>query len=168
MDASAPPGAIHAIGVGGFLVGLLDGADAVVFSYVAQGVAPETLFQYIAGGLLGRESFTGGWRTAALGIACHFAIAFSAAAVYYATSLLWSALYRKPWICGPIYGIAVYLFMQHVVLPLSAVARRPHVPHLVTANLLFSHIFFVGLPLALTAWHSARQRVVAGSPTVEI
>jgi len=167
MDASAPPRAIHAIGVGGFLVGLLDGADAVVFSYVAQGVAPETLFQYIASGLLGRESFNGGWRTAALGVACHFAIAFSAAAVYYAASLVWSALYRKPWICGPIYGIAVYLFMQHVVLPLSAVARR-HVAHLVTANLLFSDIFFVGLPIALTARHSARQRVVAGSPTVEI
>jgi hypothetical protein len=131
-------------------------------------VAPKTLFQYIASGLLGRESFGGGWRTAAVGVAAHFLIAFSAAAAYYMASLLWSTLYRKPRICGPIFGILVYLFMQHAVLPLSAVARRLPVPRLVTANLLFSHIFFVGLPLALIAWRSVRQHTVAGTHSLGI
>jgi hypothetical protein len=168
MDESARPRARDVIGLGGLLVGLLDGADAVVFSYLAQGVPPKTLLQYIASGLLGRESFGGGWRTAAVGVASHFLIAFSAATAYYGASLLWSALYRKPWICGPIFGILVDLFMQHAVLPLSAVARRLRLPYLVTANLLFSHIFFVGLPLGLIAWRSVRQRAVAGTHGVGI
>jgi len=49
---------------------------------------------------------------------------------------------------GALYGVAVYLFMNHVVLPLSAVARRPF--SVSTALVMVGiHIACVGLPIAL-------------------
>jgi len=49
--------------------------------------------------------------------------------------------------CGLAYGIAVYLFMKYVVLPLSAVTRlTPFDP-----AAMIGHALLVGLPIALFA-----------------
>src|SRR5437870_396933 len=45
-------------------------------------------------------------------------------------------------------GVAVYLFMNFVVLPLSAVAQRPFVLELALV-ILAVHMVCVGLPIAL-------------------
>jgi hypothetical protein len=45
-------------------------------------------------------------------------------------------------------GVAVYVFMNFVVLPLSAVAKRPFVLELALV-ILAVHMVFVGLPIAL-------------------
>jgi hypothetical protein len=58
MNATGGPQAVDVIGVGGAVVGLLDGADAVIFADFMQGVPPETLFQCLASGLLGRHPST--------------------------------------------------------------------------------------------------------------
>jgi len=153
------PKAFETILLGGSIAGLLDGLDAVVFYYLAFSVPPASLFQNIAAGLLGVSSFRGGWRTVVLGIALHFSIAIGAAAVFYAASLVIPALWRNPFICGPAFGIGLYLFMQHVVLPLSAVPPRTvPVSTLELVDQLFSHTIFVGLPIALMARRSARSR----------
>lgn len=153
-----PPRALPTILLGGSIAGLLDGLDAVVFYRAAFGVPPARLFQGIAAGLLGRaESFRGGWRTVVLGIALHFTVAIGAAAFFYAASLMIPALYRRPWLCGPAFGIGLYLFMQHVVIPLSAIGKRSHpAPLSDILDQLISHAFFVGLPIALVARRSAR------------
>jgi hypothetical protein len=102
---------------------------------------------------------TEGWKTVVFGIALHFTVAIGAAAFFYAASLLIPALFRYPWICGPTFGVGLYLFMQHVVIPLSAIPRRTHpAPLIDVADQLFSHMFFVGLPIVLVARRSAHAQ----------
>jgi hypothetical protein len=151
------PGAMQTILGGGAIAGLLDGLDAVIFYRLAFALPSSRLFQSIASGLLGQESFRGGWPTVVLGIVLQFFIAIGAAAFYYAATLLIPALWRMPWISGPAFGVGLFFFMQHVVLPLSAVHKRT-VPMsgIELVDQLLSHAFLVGLPIALMARRSAR------------
>jgi hypothetical protein len=153
------PRAVEAILIGGLVAGFLDGLDAVVFYRWAFDVRPAELFQSIASGILGVQSFRGGWQTVALGVALQFTIAVGAAAVFYTASRLIPALYRFPFVFGPAFGVAVYLVMHYIVVPLSAVPRRTvPVTTVELLDLLFAHIFLIGLPIALFARHSARIR----------
>jgi len=150
------PKAFETILLGGLIAGALDGLDAVVFYGLSFGVTPTALFQHIASGLLGARSFRGGGYTTVLGVGLHFSIAIGAAAVYLAASLVIPALFQKPWIYGPTFGILVYLFMHYVVVPLSAVTRRTApVTGFEVLDQLISHTLFVGLPIALMARRSA-------------
>ncbi len=151
------PKALETILVGGLIAGGLDGLDAVVYYGWASGVTPARLFQHIASGLLGAKAFNGGMATVLLGVACHFTVAIGAATVFYAASRVIPFLWRKPWIAGPAFGICVYLVMHYIVVPLSAVrARTVPMAGMELADQLFSHMFFVGLPIALMARRSAR------------
>ena len=120
-----------------------------------RGASPVRILQSVASGLLGRDAFAGGAATAILGTLLHFFIATTAAAVYYAASRRLPLLTRRPVASGAAYGVAVYLFMQHVVLPLSAVTKRPFDPA-VAAPMVLIHIACVGLPIALTVARAAR------------
>jgi hypothetical protein len=148
------PRAFETILYGGLAVGVCDGLYAVIASSL-QGGAPIRVFQYISSGLLGRESFNGGLKTALLGLLLHFLIAFILAAIYYGASLGLPMLIRQALIWGPIFGVAVHLVMRLVVTPLSAAPRLPFsVSGLLSA--LVVHILFVGLPIALLARYSAK------------
>jgi hypothetical protein len=139
----------RAIVYGTLTVGILDAADAVVF-FGLRGVRPGRIFQSIAAGLLGRASFSGGWRTAALGVLLHFLIAFVIVLTFVLASRQLSWLRRQPIVSGLIYGVAVYLVMNLIVLPLSAVGRPTFVVPVVINGLLI-HMFGVGLPSSLFA-----------------
>jgi uncharacterized membrane protein YagU involved in acid resistance len=150
---------VRAILVAGFLAGVLDIVAAFVV-YGLRGATPPRILQSIASGLLGESAFRGGAATAALGAALHFLIALSAAAVYYTASRWLPVLVRRPVPSGLLYGIAVYLFMNHLVVPLSAVAKRPFSPEL-AAVILVVHMTCVGLPIALTiARHAAPPQLL--------
>jgi hypothetical protein len=113
--------------------------------------------QKIASGVLGSSSFQGGWKTAALGGALHFAIAFGAATVYYAASRKMTILTQHAVVCGMLYGGAVYLFMNRVVVPLSNVARPPAAPALVPlVNAVLAIVFCIGLPISLVVRRYSR------------
>lgn len=78
----------------------------------------------IAGGLLGRQALPGGAGTWILGVILHYFIAISAAAIYCLASRKLEFL-RDHWlVCGIFYGIAIYLVMNLVVLPLCAPVER--------------------------------------------
>jgi hypothetical protein len=137
--------AVPAIFWGGLIAGILDITTALI-----RWRPPLRLLQSIASGLLGPQAFQGGWGTAALGMALHFVIAFSAAAVYYAASRKLAFLRQRAVTWGLFYGIAVYMFMTWVVVPLSAVHRsNPPFSGLSLALSLLTHMFCVGLPIAL-------------------
>jgi hypothetical protein len=138
--------------LGGFIAGLLDFAYAY-FTLWPRG--PVRGLQSIASGLLGASAFNGGFGAAALGALCHFIIAFGAAAVYYLVSRKFPVLVRQSVICGLLYGIVVYLVMNFVVLPLSAVPFKLSYPVAALAKGFVSHAFLVGLPISLaTRWYS--------------
>ncbi|PYQ49291.1 MAG: hypothetical protein DMF78_18700 [Acidobacteria bacterium] len=78
------------------------------------------------------------------------------AAVYYAASRKLGILVTRAVPAGILYGVAVYVFMNFVVLPLSAIGRRPTING-TAAIVLVVHMVCVGLPIALVArHHSAR------------
>ena len=138
--------ALPAILVGGAICGALDITAAFVV-YGLFGLKPIPLLQGIAAGLLGPRSFTGGLSTAALGLLCHFVIAFSATAVYFAASRRLSFLLRNPVASGVLYGIAVYFFMRWVVVPLSAANSGPFSLKMTAIGLII-HVICVGWPIA--------------------
>ena len=146
----------RAILTGGVVVGVLDLADALIF-FGFRGAAPIRICQSIAAGLLGRAAFDGGWPTALLGVALHFLIATIIVAVFVLASRQLPALTSRPWITGPLYGIAAFLVMNLVVVPLSASSGTfPKGAPLVNGILI--HMFGVGLPAALAARAAARRR----------
>jgi len=144
----------RAILFGTLVVGGLDALDAIVF-FGLRGAAPTRIFQSIAAGLLGRSAFSGGLSTAALGVALHFFIAFLIVATYVLASRRVEMLTRSPIVCGLIYGVLVYLFMNLVVLPLSAAGRPTFVVPVVINGVLI-HMLGVGLPSALFARAASR------------
>ncbi len=112
-------------------------------------------FQGIAGGLLGAKTFQNGINSAMLGVALHFAIAFGAAAAYYFASRYIPFLIDRALAAGVLYGIAVHLFMQFVVIPLSAIGPTPLVMRNFVA-VLVAHIVVVGPSIALTVQRYSR------------
>lgn len=140
--------AFRAILWGGLLAGILDLSAAIVTNGF-RGIAPIRILQSVASGLLGAESYKGGLRTALLGTALHFVITFTAAAIYYAVSRKLTFLVRRAVVSGLIYGIAVYWFMNLIVLPLSAVPFKITFQPAIVVTGLIVHMLCVGLPIAL-------------------
>jgi hypothetical protein len=136
----------------GLTVGSLDILDAFTFFGLRSGVRPARILQSISAGLLGRASFDGGVATAALGLFLHFFIAFAIVGVYFLVARAIPGLTRRPFLTGPLYGLAAYGVMNYVVIPLSAAASRGGAPPPpVLLNGLLIHAFGVGLPAALFA-----------------
>ena len=139
---------------------MLDILEAIIF-WAFRGVSPTRVFQGVASGLMGRESFAGGAPTAILGAILHFFIAFMVVKFYFLVSERIRPLRRRPFLWGPIYGVGVYLFMYLIVLPLSA-AGSPKFAPVNVANGLFAHIVCVGIPTALFA-RAAGEPAAAGA-----
>ena len=145
-----------------FWGGLVAGIDDAIFAVVLYKVTFLRMFQSIAAGLLGRSSYDGGLSTAVLGAALHFFIASGAATVYWAASLKLPVLVRRAVPCGLAFGVAVFFFMNYVVLQLSAVPRKPTLSLAVIQNptwliALVGHALIIGLPIALLNRRSARR-----------
>jgi hypothetical protein len=150
VSASALPlhySAGKAIFWGGLLCGTLDIIAAFVV-YGWFGLRPISLLQGIAAGLLGPRALTGGLATAGLGLFCHFFIAFSATTVYFVASRWVSFLLRQVIVAGTLYGVAVYFFMNRIVVPLSAARKYPFSFQMMIIGVII-HIFCVGLPIAV-------------------
>jgi hypothetical protein len=138
--------AIAAIFRAGLVCGVLD-ISAAFITWSFYDVLPFRILQAIASGLLGPQSYRGGWPTALLGAALHFFIAFSVAAVFYLISRKWRFVREHVVIAGASYGIGVYLFMYWMVMPLSRLHQMP-LSGFRTAIAIVTHIFCVGLPIS--------------------
>lgn len=153
----------RAVLAGTLVLGVIDLTDALVF-WSLRGAPPKRVLQGIASGLLGREAaLQGGTKTAVLGLALHFFIAFMVVLVYMLASRRAPVLARRPFLFGPAYGLCVYLVMFHVVLPLSAGKFVPGTRALLV-NQLLVHAFGVGLSAALAAWMARPARPSSVSP----
>ncbi len=150
------PRAARAILLAGLAAGVLDITAAITVNYAQRATLPVRVLQSVAGGVLGADTYRGGAASAALGLALHFVIAFGAAAVYYAASRKLKFLVRQAVVAGMLYGVAVYLFMSFVVLPLSASTYRPSLAPAALATNLLIHMFCVGLPIALAVRRYSR------------
>ena len=139
------------------LVGVLDLSDAFIF-YALRGIPPMRILQGIAGGIYGRAALGMGHRAALIGLVCHFFIAFSATTVFLLVSRK-LPLGRHPWIYGSLFGIALYIVMNYVVLPLSKIGLRPTPPLIPLINGVAALVFCIGIPLAFIARRYVPQRI---------
>jgi Na+/alanine symporter len=141
--------ALLAIAVGGGVAGTLDLLQAcILFGWDIPLV--------IAGGLLGREAFHGGAGTYVLGVALHFFIACSAAAVYYVASRRLAFMREHPLVCGLFFGAAVEDVMRFIVLPLSALhSKGPYKLRDLILGLIV-HMVVVGLPISFSVRRYAK------------
>jgi hypothetical protein len=127
--------------IGGAVAGTLDIAGA--FITIGWGVC-----RNIAGGILGPSAKQGGIGTWFFGLFLHFLIAVTIAAIYCLSSKRLTFLREHFFVCGLFYGIAAWLVMNLVVLPLSA--KHLHGPfqlHDMIQGILV-HMFLIGLPIA--------------------
>src|SRR5882724_8117426 len=135
MSKSKPITPAAAIFYGGLIAGILDAADGVVAYYFAAGFNPIQVLQFIASGVYGAAAFQAGVSGALVGLLAHFFIALAVAAIY---------------------GAAVFIVMNFVVLPHTAVVKSPlSLPLLL--NGVLGHALFVGLPIALAARRITNQ-----------
>jgi hypothetical protein len=103
----------------------------------------------VAGGVLGRRVFgTESLPVWSLGLALHFSIACSAAAIYYGASRRLAFLRQYALLCGLFYGIAIWLVMNLVVVPLSALHNLGPFEYWPMVQGLLVHMVLVGLPIA--------------------
>src|SRR5262249_13846895 len=148
--SSTSSSAFLAIFWGGLACGVLDITQACIAWGIQNNVPPIRIFQSVASGLIGPKSFQGGVSTAALGLFLHFLIAFIWATIYYIASRQISFLTASPVIAGLLYGEFVWVMMNCVVVPLSAIHRWP--PRFDPASIITGpilHTVLVGLPIAL-------------------
>ena len=141
------PNPLFAILCAGLACGVLDITAALVV-YGHYGRPPMRLLQGIAAGLLGPRSFEGGIATALLGLFCQFFIAFCAATIYFTATRWVTFLLEHAATSGVLYGIAVYFFMNRVVVPLSGAIKFPFSVKMMAIGIVI-HIFCVGLPIAI-------------------
>jgi hypothetical protein len=133
---------------GGLIAGTLDICAAFLTAWLRRGVSPAAVLRFVASGLLGPVALRGGAKAAAIGLALHFLIATVATIVFYLASRKFLFLVERPVHFGLLYGVAVYLFMNFVVLPLSLVTRGPVTVSGFVIGLL-TIMLCVGLPIAL-------------------
>lgn len=141
---------VRAIAAGGLAAAVLDAADALVAYKLAFGMSPLAIYQFVASGLLGKAAYAAGVPSALLGLAVHFLVAFTAAAVFVTASERLPQLRRDAVGWGLAFGVGVFLVMNLAVIPLSRIgASMPSLP--LVLNGVISHALLVGLPIALAA-----------------
>ena len=119
------------------------------------GITFERIGQSVATGLLGDAARQGGLATAALGSALHFAImlAFMGAYVLIAQRSHW--LRRNPIMGALGYGLATFVVMNFVVVPLSLAAHPTKFDAWFYAS-IGAHIVFVGFGAVIAERWSRR------------
>ena len=145
---------------GGLIAGTLDITAAFIDVKWSYGMAPLRLLQAVASAVLGPEALNGGVATAALGLAMHFTVAFTATTIFYLISRRYPVWVRWAIPAGIAYGAVVFLFMYRVTIPLTIELKshylanftRPPLPKLRWQQ-FFIHLVCVGLPIALCARH---------------
>lgn len=140
---------VRATLAGGLVAGSLDLLYAGM-AYGAVGIEPVRILQSIASGWLGRRAYTRGLGTAFLGLTSHMTIACMAAALYVGAARRLTMLNKFPIRFGSAYGLAIFVAMNYVVVPLSAAAVAPPRGHFLWMGLLV-HMYGIGVPIALFA-----------------
>ena len=132
--------------LGGFIAGL----DDTIYPTVKTLMAGKPWFspwKGVASGLLGQPARDGGMEMVALGLALHYFICISAAALLYLLVSRVKFVPRQWIVLGVLYGIAFLLTMNYVILPLSQIGQSIYPLSNIHVS-AFWHIVLVGIPTA--------------------
>jgi hypothetical protein len=140
---------LKTIFIASLVAGTLDILDAIIFHQLHNNIAPIRILQSVASGLLGRPAFTGGLRTAAIGLAIHFCIATFWATLFIVIARSVPALRRHAIASGIAYGLIVYAIMNYLVVPQTHAHPLPTQASIPVLNGVCAIVFCIGLPIAL-------------------
>jgi len=135
----------------GITTGIVDGLFSGILAQFFYGSTAVRLFQGVAATLLGNAALEGGARTAAIGLAMHFGVAFGWSAVFLAivaaSARIRGVLARPAGAVrvAAVFGPAVWMTMSLVVIPM--LVRRPPTINYRWCVQLVGHFPFVGLPI---------------------
>ena len=138
---------LNSLALATFAGGTLDISYACVVSYF-RGRAPMAVLQSVASGWQGADAYQGGAMSALLGLLTHYGIMTAMVATFGIAAMRIAALIRKPWLSGPIYGLALYAVMYGIVLPLRFPEVFPRLNGWITVADIIVHMS-VGLIIAL-------------------
>ncbi|MDF2188584.1 hypothetical protein [Paraflavitalea sp. CAU 1676] len=157
IGAAAPRPTLPIILKAGLLAGLLDIIAAFVSYSIKTGKNPLPILNYIASGVVGKETAYGDRVLMAIvGLLLHFLIATIFAAIFYYAWPLIRKVSTHWVVTGLGYGVLVWLAMNLVVVPMS---NTPGAAKHTTSGVIIGMLilmFFVGLPIAYVI---ARRRV---------
>jgi hypothetical protein len=133
------------------VTGVTDGLFSSVLAAFFYGSTVTRLWQGVASVPLGADALNGGLRTAAIGLAMHFGVAFAWSAVFLA--LVLASSWLRDVVASPygvvavaaIYGPIIWITMSMVVVPLFT--HRPPAINVRWWVQFFGHIPFVALPI---------------------
>jgi uncharacterized membrane protein YagU involved in acid resistance len=133
----------------GLLAGLLDVGMAALINQVS----PVVVLKAIAAGLLGKAAFAGAGPVAVLGLALQIMMSVLIAVIYVLAAWHLPQLIAHPWLWGAAYGVAIFVVMNALVVPLSAYPKLPEVtPYWVASNLAAMLIFGLIVSTVAKAW----------------
>ncbi len=146
----------------GLVTGVIDAVFSSVLVRFFYGSTVTRLWQGVASVPLGPEAFNSGNRTAFVGLAIHFAVAFAWATVFLILLRL-GPVRRAVSSAGGLLGVAamfgpiVWITMSMLVIP--SMTHRPPTINFRWWVQLFGHIPFVALPIVATlAKHDVDHR----------
>lgn len=141
--------ALTAVLLGGIVAGTIDIGAACLIT----GHSVTFILHTIAGGLLAKQSYSGGTPTALLGLALQELMGVLIAAIYAGAATLLPPL-RRQWLAGGLaYGVVIFFVMNYVVVPLSAWKHHAHFSAYTFAANMAAMLLF-GL---IVAWFVTRQ-----------
>jgi hypothetical protein len=139
------------------IAGTLDILSAFVFAGIG-GTGPLTVLSGVATGPFGETMAHSGWTGAMVGLGVHFGIMAVQVATFMLLAAWQPAILQTRVVTGVLFGLAVYVVMYWVVLPIRWPDAFPAgaLRHLPSA--LFAHICCVGIPIVLIVARGAAVR----------
>jgi hypothetical protein len=155
MMMTALPGLSMRLLRAGLVTGVIDALFSSALAAFVYGSTATRLWQGVASVLLGAAAFDGGTRTAAIGLAMHFGVAFAWSGVFFV--LVLAAPWLRALIASPsgviavasVYGSIIWMVMSLALIPLFT--HRPAAINLRWWVQFVGHIPFVALPIVLSS-----------------
>lgn len=129
---------VRRIVIGGLAAGTIDiCAPCLIYS-----VGPAAVLQSISIGLIGESAKHGGAAVVLLGLGLQWLMSLLIASIYCVAALRLPFLLKKPMTWGLFYGAGIFVVMNYVVVPLSAIGHAPRfTPLHFVLNLLAMLVF---------------------------
>jgi len=141
----------------GLLVATLDIAAAIIQALLNER-KPLRMFQFIASGVFGKRSFSGGFAYGLYGLLFHYCIAWGWTWLYFRVYPAVNFLQKHRILAAIVFGLLIWTVMSRVVLPLSNTPPLPFKPKQAVIEML---VIFgtISLPLSFAAHAYYSRRV---------
>lgn len=132
----------------GLVAGTLDILSAMLYYFIRTGKSGLTILNFVASGAFGKDAISGGAAMAVAGLFFHFFIAFCWTLLFFFIYPQIHSIIKNKIITGFIYGVIVWTVMNLIVMPMSAIPKRPFIFWNALISMLII-IMAIGLPISI-------------------